>query len=61
MEMEGLQRVFKSLTGSENDPDADLQVRKFGKADLEACFKKLGYEPQKVTDFGLSECEASGT
>jgi hypothetical protein len=51
MEMEGLQRVFASLTSSSTVPG------KFGKAELESRFELLGYNPQKVTDFGLSECE----
>jgi hypothetical protein len=51
MEMEGLQRVFASLTSSSSVSG------KFGKSDLESRFDMLGYKPQKVTDFGLSECE----
>ena len=51
MEMEGLQRVFASLTSTSK------VAGKFGKDDLEACFEILDYKPQKVTDFGLSECE----
>ncbi len=54
MEMEGLQRVFASLTSSSSVPG------KFGKSDLESRFDLLGYKPQKVTDFGLSECEVRG-
>jgi hypothetical protein len=53
MEMEGLQRVFASLTSTSKVPG------KFGKDDLEACFVTLDYKPQKVTDFGLSECEVN--
>jgi hypothetical protein len=55
MEMEGLQRVFASLTSSSS------VAGKFGKSDLESRFDLLGYKPQKVTDFGLSECEVRGS
>ena len=53
MEMDSLQRVFQTLISNSKVPG------KFGKQELEERFEILEYKPQKVTDFGLSECEVS--